>query len=94
MLLAFDLQLLFEGAPSLFILDQLLKRQTIHHLAVVTLGIVDFQTVDLSRVGVDHLVPDAGETTLGEDDFSFELLAVMAELESTGLVSVLDLELL
>lgn len=48
----------------------------------------------MRRARVDHLVSYTVEVALSENNLSLVLLAVVAELESCRLVSILDLELL
>ena len=93
-LLALNLNLLLERSPSLLVLHELLKRQAVHHFAVEALSHIDLDAIDLRRVWVNHFVTVAREVALCKDHFSLELLAMMAELEYSSLVSVLDLKLL
>ena len=54
-------------------------------------SVVNFDTVNLCRTWVDHLVAATLEGTLCEDDFALELLAMMTKLEIVRLMTVLDL---
>ena len=60
----------------------------------MALSIVNFNTIDLSGIRVDHLVAAALKVTLSEDDFSFELLAVVAEAQILSLMPILHLHTL
>ena len=91
-LLALNLDLLLERSPSLFVLDKLLKCQTVHHFAVEAFSHIDLDAIDLRRVRINHFMAAARKVTLREYYFSLELLAVMAELEHPSLVPVLDLK--
>ena len=94
MLLALDLKLLFECPPPLLVLNELFKNQAVHHFTVEAFSHIDLDAIDLRRVWVNHFVTVAREVALCKDNFSLELLAMMAELKYSSLVSVLDLKLL
>lgn len=79
-LLALNLNLLLKRSPSLLVLHELLKCQTVHHFAVEAFSHIDFDAIDLCRVWINHFMAAARKVTLREYYFSLELLAVMTEL--------------
>ena len=82
MLLTCDLKLFFVGPSPFLILDKFFKGQEIHGFLQIALSVVDFDTINLSRSWVNHLVAATRKVALSEDDFTLKLLAVVTELKA------------
>jgi hypothetical protein len=91
---ALHVKTIFEGLPALLIFDQLFQGQTVEHVGLAWVSVIDFDPVDLSRLRVDNSMPLAVKVALGEDHVALDLLAMMAEVHVIHLMPVLNLHAL
>ena len=94
LLLTNDLELVLECLPSLLVFDELLQDYMVESVSLMSLYVVDLDSIDHCRGRVKHLVLDATEVTLGKRRLPLQLLAVMAEVKFLKVRAVFGYKLL